>query len=78
MSRFLMCKNERCRLVFDRRVNGKSLALSPAVLKECPDCGSQWSSMCPFCGQVLAIELLGGIPQTACCSRKLHTQARAA
>lgn len=78
MSHFLICKNERCRFVLDRRLNGKSLILAPTILKECPACGGPWSSACPFCGQALAIKLLRGIPHTACCSRTLHAEARAA
>lgn len=78
MSHFLICENEQCRFVLDRRINGKSLAVPPSILKECPACGGQWSSTCPFCGQALAMKLLGGLPHSACCSRKLHAAAKAA
>jgi hypothetical protein len=78
MTHFAICKNEGCRFVLDRRVNGKSLDLSPSILKECPACGSPWSSTCPYCGQDLAIKLTRGVPHTACCNRTLHVEARAA
>lgn len=78
MSHFFICKNEHCRFVLDRHVNGQSLPLSPSILKECPACGSPWSSTCPLCGHALAIRLIGGLPHTACCGRTLHAEAQAA
>lgn len=71
MAQFSICKNARCRFVLDRRVNGKSSALSASILKACPACGSAWSSDCPLCGEAIAIKLNGSFPRTVCCGRTL-------
>lgn len=78
MDHYSICENPGCRYILDRRVNGKSLHDPQFILKKCPACGGAWSSTCPSCGQALAMKLLGGLPYSACCGRKLHAKAKAA
>ncbi len=78
MERFLVCSNAKCRFVLDRRINGKSLDGAHLILKKCPDCGGEWSSTCPSCAQPLAMKLVAGLPQFACCERKPKAAAQAA
>jgi len=78
MERFLVCKNPKCHFVLDRRINGQSVDGAHHILRKCPACGGAWSSNCPSCGQPLDMRLVGGIPQSVCCTGKTHTRARAA
>jgi hypothetical protein len=78
MERFLICSNAKCRFVLDRRINGKSLDGAHLILKKCPDCGGDWSSTCPSCAQPLAMKLVAGLRQSACCGRKPKAAAQAA
>jgi len=77
MELFSICKNPRCRFVLDRRVLVE-LQESPQSLSKCPVCGGDWSSSCPFCGRTLTINFVSGLPQSACCGRKLRAEVRAA
>jgi predicted amidophosphoribosyltransferase len=77
MNHFLVCKNPACRFVLDRRIDGKSFD-SLQLLKKCPDCGGDWSSSCPRCGQALAMKMVDGLPYASCCGQKLRARARAA
>jgi hypothetical protein len=78
MNHFLVCENPRCRFILDRRVNGQSLDGARKILKECPACGGNWSSSCAFCGRVLIVSFVNGLPHTACCRHKLRAEAKAA
>jgi hypothetical protein len=78
MNHFLVCENPGCRFILDRRVNGESLDGVRKILKECPGCGSDWSSSCPFCEQTLTVSFVAGLPHSACCGHKLRAEARAA
>jgi hypothetical protein len=78
MERFLVCSNPGCRFILDRRINGKSLDGAQLILKKCPACGSDWSSLCPACTRPIAMKLVGGLPHPVCCDRWPIAKARAA
>jgi hypothetical protein len=78
MNHFLICENQRCRFILDRRVNGESLDGVRKILRQCPTCGSDWSSSCPFCDEALTINFVDRLPHTACCGRRLRVEAKAA
>jgi hypothetical protein len=78
MNHFLVCENPDCRFILDRRVNGGSLDGVRKIVKECPACGSNWSSLCPFCDRALTVNCVRGLPHAACCGRRLCAEARAA
>ena len=78
MERFLICNNPKCHLVLVRRINGKSQDGAQLILKKCPACGGDWSSIGPSCTQTLAVKLVAGLPHSVCCDRKPHANARAA
>jgi hypothetical protein len=77
MDLFSICKNPRCRFVLDRRVLVE-LREDPQSLSNCPVCGDDWSSSCPFCGQALTVNFVDGLPHSACCGHKLRAEVRAA
>jgi hypothetical protein len=77
MERFSVCKNPQCRFVLDRG-GSRDSAENQQFLKECPACGSGWSSACPFCNQSLDISFVAGLPISACCRRRPRAEARAA
>jgi hypothetical protein len=78
MDNYLICENPSCRFVLDRRLNGKSLPSPQPILKKCPSCRSEWSSVCPFCSQALTIKFVQGHAHASCCGRRLRAQAEAA
>jgi hypothetical protein len=78
MNNFLVCENPVCRFILDRRINGEFLDGVQHFLGQCPECGSGWSSTCPFCGVAFTVKFVDGLPQSACCSRRLYPQAHAA
>jgi hypothetical protein len=78
MNHFLVCENPGCRFILDRRVNGESLDGVRKTLKGCPECGSDWSSSCPFCDQPLSVSFIDGVPGSACCGHNLRAEAKAA
>lgn len=78
MDHYLICSNSKCRFILDRLINGKSMDGAHLVLKKCPACGGDWTSICPSCSLTLAVRLTGGVPHAACCERKAHAKARAA
>jgi len=78
MEPYFICENPKCRFVLDRRINGQSLDGAHLILKECPACGGDWSSICPACGSALTVKLVAGLPRTVCCERKPQAKARAA
>ena len=78
MNHFLVCENPSCRFILDRRINGESLDGVRKILKQCPECGSDWSSSCPFCDQTLSVSFIGGIPHSGCCGQRLRVEVKAA
>jgi hypothetical protein len=56
MERFLICKNPLCHFVIDLRTKENQVVqLSDLIINQCPDCGREWSSRCPFCLQTLDV-----------------------
>jgi predicted amidophosphoribosyltransferase len=78
MNSFLICENAQCRFLLDRRLNGRSLDGVRKIVKNCPDCGADWSSTCPTCGQALAVRMTGGLPHAVCCEQRTQSGSRAA
>jgi hypothetical protein len=78
MSNYLICENPKCHMVLDRRENGGTRLSLGTVLEECPECGDHWSASCPFCGQSLEVNWLGGHPHCSECCEKLIARTRAA
>ena len=48
MDHFLICENPACRFVVDSNIPGETPKRHAFVLSQCPECGSEWSSTCPF------------------------------
>jgi predicted amidophosphoribosyltransferase len=76
MESYLVCQNPKCHMVLDLREFRHVSDRSGIITNECPECGSQWSPTCPFCGKPLDVALRGGLPHCSSCRQKL--QARAA
>jgi transcription elongation factor Elf1 len=76
MASYLVCENPKCHMVLDLRGVGRVSDRSAMIVNKCPECGSQWSPTCPFCGKPLDVALRGGLPRCSNCRQKL--QARAA
>jgi hypothetical protein len=74
MESFLICENPRCHMVLDLRENGNVLPRSEIVVNECPECGSRWSSICPFCSKPLEVDWRGGLPHCSSCRQKLQAE----
>jgi hypothetical protein len=72
MYRFLICDNAKCCFVLDCRINGRLLDGVQQLLTKCPSCGCNWSSMCPSCGQALAVKSVAGLPRRVCCEPRTH------
>src|SRR5437764_5844734 len=75
MQTYLLCTNPACRFVLDLQELARPVQLPLGFLDECPECGSQWSSTCPFCVQPLSIGWHGHVAHCARCHRKFHAQA---
>jgi hypothetical protein len=75
MESFLICENPRCRMVLDLRENGHVLPRSEIIVNECPECGSPWSSVCPFCNKLLEVDWRDGHPSCSGCRQKLQAEA---
>jgi len=73
MKHFLICSNKRCRFVLDLPEEIKTLPTNSSLAK-CPECGSQWSSNCPFCTEPLRIAVQKGHPHCFGCRRKLRAE----
>jgi transcription elongation factor Elf1 len=74
MESFLICENPRCRMVLDLRENGHVLPRSEIVVHECPECGSPWSSTCPFCTKPLEVDWPDGLPHCSDCRQKFQAE----
>jgi hypothetical protein len=72
MDSHLICTNPGCRFILDRRINGESLDGVRKILKHCPECGSDWSSACPFCDRPLGVAFVDELPLSVCCGRRLR------
>ena len=77
MEYFLICSNACCRFLLDLQEVRKPLRRTETFLKECPECGSQWSATCPFCTQPLSIIWHGHRAHCAQCHRRFHAPAAA-
>jgi hypothetical protein len=77
MDSHLICNNLGCRFILDRRVNGVTDGVRK-ILKQCPECGSDWSSVCPFCERPLGVVFVNELPHSVCCGRKLRAELVAA
>jgi hypothetical protein len=75
MARFLICINAKCRFVLDRRMNGSSLDGVQKILRSCPACNADWSSLCPSCDRTLDVTFVAGRPVSACCRHSLRPEA---
>ena len=74
MEKILVCSNSRCRFVLDLRECDRVLRRSDLPIKECPECGSEWSSTCPFCARVLSLAWPHALPHCANCQRVLRPE----
>lgn len=65
MNILLVCQNSKCRFLFDagKKQNGLS---SDLPIKHCPECGSAWSTRCPYCKSSLEVTLRSGRPPVCC------------
>jgi hypothetical protein len=75
MESFLICENPTCHMVLDLRENGQVFPRSELIVNECPECGSPWSSACPFCSKLLEVDWRGGLPHCLSCRQKLQAKA---
>jgi hypothetical protein len=62
MERFIICKNPLWRLVVDLRTDNRILKISELIINQCPECGSEWSSLCPFLLKGSGHNLASGAP----------------
>lgn len=74
MESFLICTNPKCRKIISLLEGTQVLRSSKLVLDECPECGHQWSSYCPFCDKPLEVMLLENLPQCSHCGRTLKAE----
>lgn len=77
MENYLICGNPSCRFVVDMQETRKPLRRSLSFLSECTECGSPWSSSCPFCAQTLSVIWRGHHAVCAHCHRQFHRPAAA-
>jgi hypothetical protein len=77
MARFLICINPECRFILDRRLNGASLDGVQKILRTCPACHTDWSSLCPFCDHAFDVTFVAGRPVSACCRHALRPEPEA-
>lgn len=77
MDSHIICSNPGCRFILDRRVNGASLDGVRKIIKQCPECGGDWSSVCPFCEKPLTVKIANKLPISVCCGRKLRAEVLA-
>ena len=75
MQSFLICENPKCLMVLDLREDGRVMPRSELILNECPECGSRWSSACPFCGKPLEVTWRAKFPHCSGCRKKLQPEA---
>lgn len=78
MDRYLVCDNPKCRYILDGRINGKTFGKPQLIVKKCPECGGNWSAVCPSCSQPLQVRLVAGMPRSSCCQPKAKANAQAA
>jgi hypothetical protein len=74
---FLICPNPRCRSIINLLEGTQLLERSKLVIDECPECGSKWSSYCPFCEQPLEVVCRGGLSFCVRCNRSLQPEGQA-
>lgn len=75
METFLICKNPACLFLIDLHEKDKRiLRRSDLVINECPECGHEWSSQCPFCSESLDVVWHDKLPHCSHCLRKLKAQ----
>jgi hypothetical protein len=72
MESLLICSNSSCRFLVDLRDAKRLVRRSALPLRECPECGDEWSNACPFCAQHLNLEWADGLPHCASCHRTLR------
>jgi len=77
LENFLMCTNPKCRFIVNLREGAQVLERSKIVIDECPECGSKWSSYCPFCEQPLEVVCRGGLSFCVRCNRSLQPEGQA-
>jgi ribosomal protein L37AE/L43A len=75
MESFLICTNPKCRYLVNLRDGAQVLERSKLILDECPECGSQWSSHCPFCDKPLEVMLHENLPHCSHCGCSLQAEA---
>lgn len=78
MNRVAMCENQGCRFILDLRLDGTTMDGVQKIVTKCPECGSGWTSVCPYCSDSLSVKLVKGRLLTACCGRGLHEVVKAA
>jgi hypothetical protein len=74
MESFLICTNPKCRYLINLRDGAQVLERSKLILDECPECGYQWSSHCPFCERPLRVIWRNKVPCCSDCGRTLKAE----
>lgn len=74
MENLLICKNPVCRYLIDLREGGTLLSPSELIVSVCPECGHNWSSCCPFCGNTLGVVWWAKNPRCSSCHRTLRPE----
>jgi DNA-directed RNA polymerase subunit RPC12/RpoP len=62
-------------MVLDLREDGRVMPRSELILNECPECGSRWSSACPFCGKTLEVTWRSKFAHCLNCGKKVQPKA---
>jgi len=75
MERFLICKNPVCLFLIDLREKDNRILRRPDLfIDECPECGREWSSQCPFCFRSLDVVWREQLPRCSHCLKELKAQ----
>jgi hypothetical protein len=76
MKSVLVCQNPGCRSVIDLGTDYTKSDLSTIGLKQCPECGGDWGTSCPFCDVRLAmIAPPNKTPACSSCHRTIRPES---
>jgi hypothetical protein len=75
MKSVLVCQNPRCRTVTDLGKDYTIFDLSVIGIKQCPECGGDWGTSCPYCDTTLTvIARPGNTPTCSSCRRTIRPE----
>jgi hypothetical protein len=76
MKSVLVCQNPDCRTVIDLGKDYTIFDLSAIGIKQCPECGGDWGTSCPYCDTPLAvIARPSNTPSCSSCRRTIRPES---